>query len=139
MMPKGTAAGGPYSDHKRRPMQQGEEGYGKGSLDIGLLPGEIDDLLKKAVFTLDEQVKERYRRTIRQTAQSKGVYPASIQGLYPAAGRGLYTGRTVPAINIRGITYHVARAVFRAALKHRVGAVIFGVARSGGGYTEQTP
>jgi len=120
-------------------MQQGKEPHMKGSSDTGPLTGEIDDLVKKAVFTLDEQVKERYRRTIRQTAQSKGVYPASIQGLYTAAGRGLYTGRTVPAINIRGITYHVARAVFRAALKHRVGAFIFEIARSEVGYTKQSP
>ena len=120
-------------------MQQGKEPHMKGSSDIGPLWGEIDDLVKKAVFTLDEQVKERYRRTIRQTAQSRGAYPASIQGLYSAAGRGLYTGRTVPAINIRGITYHVARAVFRAALKHRVGAFIFEIARSEVGYTKQSP
>src|SRR3972149_6708335 len=136
---KGTTAGGPYSGHKRRPMQQGKEPHMKGSSDTGPLWGEIDDLVKKAGFTLEEQVKERSRRTIRQTAQSRGAYPASIQGLYSAAGRGLYTGRTVPAINIRGITYHVPRAGFRAALEHRVGAFIFEIARSEVGYTKQSP
>jgi len=44
-----------------------------------------------------------------------------------------------PAINIRGITYQVARAVFRAALKNSVGAFIFEIARSEIGYTAQRP
>ena len=52
-------------------------------------------------------------------ALAQGIAPASIQGLYEAAGKGLYRGITVPAINIRGLTYHVARAVFRAALRRR--------------------
>ena len=52
----------------------------------------------------------------------RGIFPASIQGLYEAAGKGTFHGITVPAINIRGITYDVARAVFRAAMKDNVGA-----------------
>jgi fructose/tagatose bisphosphate aldolase len=59
--------------------------------------------------------------------------------LYEAAGKGLYGGITVPAINIRGLTYQAARAVFRAALKDRVGAFIFEIARSEIGYTGQRP
>jgi fructose/tagatose bisphosphate aldolase len=46
---------------------------------------------------------------------------------------------TVPAINIRGLTYQVARAVFRAALQDEVGAFIFEIARSEIGYTKQRP
>jgi fructose/tagatose bisphosphate aldolase len=45
----------------------------------------------------------------------------------------------VPAINIRMITYDVARAVFRAALKDKVAALIFEIARSEIGYTKQSP
>jgi fructose/tagatose bisphosphate aldolase len=59
--------------------------------------------------------------------------------LYSASGKGLYKNRTVPAINIRGITYDVARAVFSAAKRHRVGAFIFEIARSEIGYTLQRP
>ena len=78
-------------------------------------------------------------RTIRQTALDRGIYPASIQGLYKAAGKGQFNGITVPAINIRMITYDVARAVFRAALKDKVGAFSFEIARSEIGYTKQSP
>jgi fructose/tagatose bisphosphate aldolase len=59
--------------------------------------------------------------------------------LYEAAGRGAYSKKTVPAINIRGITYDVARAVFKAAIKGSVGAFIFEIARSEIGYTNQRP
>jgi len=100
---------------------------------------ETDALVENAVFTDDDSTREGYRREIRKLASSYGIYPASIQSLYMAAGKGLYSNRTVPAINIRGITYQVARAVFRAALKHRVGAFIFEIARSEIGYTAQRP
>jgi fructose/tagatose bisphosphate aldolase len=101
--------------------------------------GKIDALVEDSVFSTDNQVKEKHRRTIRELASAQGVFPASIQGLYEAAGKGLYGGITVPAINIRGLTYQVARAVFRAALKDRVGAFIFEIARSEIGYTGQRP
>ncbi len=99
----------------------------------------IDALVEDAVFAADNQVKEKQRRIIRELASAQGIFPASIQGLSEAAGKGLYHGITVPAINIRGITYQAARAVFRAALKDRVGAFIFEIARSEIGYTGQRP
>jgi fructose/tagatose bisphosphate aldolase len=64
---------------------------------------------------------------------------ASIQPLYEAMGRQDVKGFTVPAINIRGITYDVAQAVFRAAIKGQVGPVIFEIARSEIDYTSQRP
>jgi len=84
-------------------------------------------------------MREEHYRIIREMARGLGIYPASIQGLYEAAGQGIYHGITVPAINIRGITYHVARAVFRAAMKDGVGAFSFEIARSEMGYTVQSP
>jgi len=106
---------------------------------MNVMSERIDSLVEEAVFGSDSRVREEGQRTIRGLAFDQGIYPASIQGLYEAAGRGLYSGITVPAINIRGITYHVARAVFRAALKDRVGALIFEIARSEIGYTGQRP
>ncbi|MCK4863522.1 MAG: class II fructose-bisphosphate aldolase [Dehalococcoidales bacterium] len=99
----------------------------------------IDTLIELAVFGADQQMREEHYHVIREMARSGGIYPASIQGLYEASGKGLYHGMTVPAINIRGITYHVARAVFRAAKKDAVGAFIFEIARSEMGYTVQSP
>jgi len=99
----------------------------------------IDSLVEDAVFGSDNGTKEGSRLKIRELALEKGIHPASIQGLYEAAGKGQYRGMSVPAINIRGITYHVARAAFRAALKNDVGAFIFEIARSEIGYTGQRP
>ena len=102
-------------------------------------PEELDALVRDAVFASEERVKQKARQSIRELASERAILSASIQGLYEAAGKGLYAGITVPAMNIRGITYHVARAVFRAALKHKVGAFIFEIARSEIGYTSQRP
>lgn len=99
---------------------------------------EIDVLIEKAVFDSAE-VREQSRQKIREIARTQGIFPASIDGLYQACGKGLYSGTTVPAINIRGITYQVARTVFSAALKDHVGAFIFEIARSEMGYTAQKP
>ena len=99
----------------------------------------IDELVRKAALGDDEPTRQKAQREIRDLASERGITPASIQGLYEASGKGLYHGATVPAINVRGITYQVARAVFRAALKHQVGAFIFEIARSEIGYTRQPP
>jgi fructose/tagatose bisphosphate aldolase len=99
----------------------------------------IDALVDAAVFGDNPAKMEETRRQIVQIAAGQGAFPASIQGLYEAAGKGLYHGMTVPAINIRGITYDVARAVFRAALKTNTGAFSFEIARSEIGYTRQSP
>jgi fructose/tagatose bisphosphate aldolase len=99
----------------------------------------IDFLVELAVFNEDPRVREEHRRIIREMSAGYGIFPASIQGLYEAAGQDGYHGVTVPAINIRGITYHVARSVFRAALKDSVGAFIFEIARSEIDYTRQSP
>lgn len=99
----------------------------------------IDARIKQAVFEPDPAKKAESFSAIRQTAQDLGIYPASIQSLYEAAGKGQFTKITVPAINIRMLTYDVACAVFRAALKDKVGALSFEIARSEIGYTKQSP
>lgn len=99
----------------------------------------IDILVKDAVFVREDKERKALCNKVKDEARKAGIYPASIQGLYEAAGRGEYSNTTVPAINIRGITFEVARAVFRSALKNRVGAFIFEIARSEIGYTKQSP
>jgi fructose/tagatose bisphosphate aldolase len=107
--------------------------------DTSITPEKIDALVKDSVFGADNQTRDKSQRQIRQLAARHGIFPASIQGLYEASGKGLYHNITVPAINIRGLTYLAARAVFRAALKNKVGAFIFEIARSEIGYTRQRP
>ncbi len=100
---------------------------------------DMDNLIRQAVFGADEKSRDEARHHIQKTAREHGIYPASIQSLYEAAGKGEFKGITVPAINIRMITYDTARAVFRAALKNKVGAFSFEIARSEIGYTKQSP
>ena len=109
-------------------------------LDEKRLRGElIDDLIQTAVLASDAEAQKAARWLIRRTAAAAGVYAASIQGLYEAMGRGEVSGFTVPAINIRALTYDTAQAVFRAALAAGVGPVIFEIARSEIDYTRQRP
>ena len=106
---------------------------------MGITADKIDSAIERAVFAPEEEVRQQHRRDIKALAASLGVYPASIQGLYEAAGKGLYQNKTVPAINLRGLTYQSARSVFRAALANKVGAFVFEIARSEIGYTKQSP
>ncbi|HLA48504.1 MAG: aldolase [Nitrospinae bacterium RIFCSPLOWO2_02_FULL_39_110] len=99
----------------------------------------LDRLIFNAVFNEDKEIKGNCRWLIKSAALSLGLRPASIQELYEAMGRGEYKGFTVPAINIRGLSYDVARAVVRASKKNNMGAFIFEIAKSEIGYTEQSP
>jgi fructose/tagatose bisphosphate aldolase len=96
---------------------------------------EIETLVREMVFTENKSKQLE----VREMAQASGIFPASIQNLYEAIGKGLYSGFSVPAMNIRGITFDVARAAFRAAIKNKVGAFVFELARSEMSYTFQTP
>jgi fructose/tagatose bisphosphate aldolase len=108
--------------------------------NMGGLTGElIDRLAWTAVFGADAELKGTARWVVRSLAASAGIRPASIHELYMAMGRGQAGGFTVPAINVRAITYDSARAVVRAARKLTAGAFIFEIARSEIGYTEQRP
>ncbi len=99
----------------------------------------IDTLVYESVFNPSEEVKTKIRWLIRELARSLGAGSASIQGLYSAYGRGEVSGFTVPAVNVRGITYDFARAMFRVAKKNNIGPFVFEIAKSEMGYTEQRP
>ena len=99
----------------------------------------IDILANKAVFGEPEQLAAA-RWLLWELGQTLGIYPASINNLYMARGSGeAPLDFTVPAINLRAMTYDSARAVFRAAIPRNVGALIFEIARSEIGYTSQRP
>src|SRR4051812_7664636 len=98
----------------------------------------MDKLVYTAVFG-DQDEKEDARWLIWELGQSLGVRPGSIHDLYLARGRGETGGFTVPAMNIRGMTYDTARALFRSALRPKVGALILEIAPSEIAYTDQRP
>jgi hypothetical protein len=106
--------------------------------DINGLRNRMDGLIYSAVFEADAAKKEALLILVKEIAKAAGAVPASIQGLYTEMGRN-YPGFTVPAINIRGLTYDVSRAIFRKALEMNAGAFIFEIARSEIGYTKQRP
>lgn len=99
----------------------------------------IDRLIYNAVFADAKEVRGTARWMIKSAGLSLGLWPASIQGLYEAMGKGEVKGYTVPAVNIRGMSYDVARALVRAGKKNGAGAFIFEIARSEIGYTYQRP
>jgi fructose/tagatose bisphosphate aldolase len=99
----------------------------------------IDQLVRAAVFG-DDAAKADARKQIHLEARRRSAIPSSIYDLFMAEGRDEVTRAfTVPAFNIRTLTYDTARALFRAAMRHDVGAFIFEIARSEIGYTEQRP
>src|SRR3954467_4992559 len=98
----------------------------------------MDELVRTAVFGEADE-REDARWLIWEIGQAVGVQPSSIHDLYLARGRGETGGFTVPAMNIRGMTYDTSRALFRSAIKLNVGALILEIARSEIAYTDQRP
>ncbi|MGI8477076.1 MAG: class II fructose-bisphosphate aldolase [Thermomicrobiales bacterium] len=106
--------------------------------DGALRDGVIDRLIFTVAFG-PEALRPVAIWLIWKAAPQVGAYPASIHELYMAAGRGDYEHATTPAINIRGITYDNARAIFSAAMGLRSKIAIFEIARSEMSYTWQRP
>jgi len=99
----------------------------------------IDDLIYTAVFSENEDIKEEAKYLIREIANEFGAIASSIHDLYMAMGRGETKDFTTPAVNIRGMTYDVARRMFKVAIRNNIGAFIFEIAKSEIEYTFQRP
>jgi len=109
-------------------------------LDAGAVRADwIDRVIHNAVFQADHGLRDRCRWLIRTTGQELGAFLASIEEMYRAKAQGAYQNVAVPAINIRGLTMDVARAVLRAMAAIDGGPVLFEIARSEIGYTFQRP
>lgn len=98
-----------------------------------------DSLVETAVFSDRPEVRGWARFFLKQAAEALGVRLASIHTLYAAVGRGECGPFTVPAMNVRGLTYDTARAFYRAARRTDCGAYIFEIARTEMNYTSQRP
>jgi fructose/tagatose bisphosphate aldolase len=99
----------------------------------------IDSLVSTAVFAEEEAVRLAARQAISKAAMALGIVSASTQALYEAMSAGRASGFTVPALNLRAMTYDSARAAFRVAAQMDVRALIFEIARSEIGYTDIRP
>ncbi len=99
-----------------------------------------DRLAANAAVSTHPEVKATCRFLIRGIARDLGIELASIHDLYIAMGKGkVKTRYTVPAINLRVLTYESARALFRVGRKQKAAAFLFEIAKSEIGYTFQPP
>jgi len=106
---------------------------------MGRRPVDVEKIIFELINSDDMAVKRALAKKIFDIAYKKGIYPASIHELYIARGKDEYKGFTVPAINLRSMTYDLARAMFRVAIRNNAGAFIFEIAKSEMGYTAQPP
>jgi fructose/tagatose bisphosphate aldolase len=108
-------------------------------VDAAKLRATVGKLVEVSALGADKaQGWARY--LVRAAALELGIVPASIHELYLARGRGdAPMTWTTPAFNLRILSYHAARAMFRAAQKIDGAAFIFEIARSEMGYTAQRP
>jgi fructose/tagatose bisphosphate aldolase len=100
---------------------------------------DVEESVTELVMSDDLAKKKQLAKRIFDVAYGEGVFPSSIHEFYMARGRGEFAGFTVPAINLRSMTYDLARGIFRVAKKNSSGAFIFEIARSEIGYTNQLP
>ena len=100
------------------------------------------DLIEQLAWTSafgEGDAQDAARWLVRQIAVAMGAYPASIQDLYMAAARDEYRNITTPAINVRTDTVEFASTIFRAAQATDTKQMLFELAKSENGYTNQPP
>lgn len=107
---------------------------------MGRKPIDMDNLVLDLTMAASMDEKNKIAKKITDLAYKNGIYSSSINELYMARGKGEFPQNfTVPAINLRTLTYDLAKAIFRVAKKINAGAFIFEIAKSEMGYTDQPP
>ena len=100
---------------------------------------EIDKLVQQVVFGEKEEKESAYL-AIKELGEKNKIFLSSINDFYKArAKKEVPLNFTVPAINIRGLTYDVAKTIFKVVASQKIGALIFEIARSEIEYTDQSP
>ena len=100
---------------------------------------DVEKLALDLATSDDANLKKELAGKIIKLAYKKGIYLSSIHELYIARGKAEFSGFTVPAFNLRALTYDLAKAMFRVAKRNNSGAFIFEIAKSEMGYTAQAP
>ena len=98
----------------------------------------LDAAARQLVRKKTPQARHQESRALIREAKERGVYPAAIHNLYRALATDTIAPMTVPAMNIRGLTYDLARAVWRTVLKLEASAVMFELAPVEATVTDQT-
>jgi fructose/tagatose bisphosphate aldolase len=102
-------------------------------------PDDMIDRWARAALLADMETRQVAIWAIREAAHAAGIVPSSIQDLYIACADGKWSGKTVPAMNLRGWTYQTCRAVFRAAKELDAHLLIFEQAVGEAIYAVQPP
>ena len=98
----------------------------------------MDRLAMDLILTDSLDEKKKLAKKITDIAYKKGIFLSSINEFYLARGKGEVPNNfTTPAMNLRVLTYDLAKAIFRVAKKNNAGAFIFEIAKSEMGYTNQ--
>jgi len=100
---------------------------------------DIEKIAIELALAKNAAKKKELTKVVLEEAYENGIYPWSINDFYLARGKRKFSGFTVPAINLRVLTYDLARAIFRVAKKINAGSFIFEIAKSEMGYTDQIP
>jgi fructose/tagatose bisphosphate aldolase len=88
------------------------------------------DELALALALAPEAERPDHAKALRREAERAGVWPASIAPVYRALAEERIDPLTVPAMNVRGLSYRVARAAWRTAVRTAAGPIIFELAPS---------
>ncbi|MCX5679644.1 MAG: class II fructose-bisphosphate aldolase [Candidatus Omnitrophica bacterium] len=105
---------------------------------MGRKPIDMDRVSLNLALSENTEEKKAIAKKIVDLAYKKGIYAASINEFYMARGRGeIPPTFTVPAINLRTLTYDLAKAIFRVSKRNNTGAFIFEIAKSEMAYTSQ--
>ena len=77
---------------------------------------DMDKMVLDLVLAANMDEKNKVAKKITDIAYKNGIYSSSINGLYMARGKGEFPGDfTVPAINLRTLTYDLVVLYFLVA------------------------
>lgn len=96
-------------------------------------------LAANSALNQNPEVRDVARWIVWEGSQQLGCASSSIHDLYMARGRGEWDGSTIPAINVRTMTYEMACTIFERLKKYNAKGAIFEIAKSEIGYTDQRP
>jgi fructose-bisphosphate aldolase, class II len=99
----------------------------------------VDRFVWTAAFGATDHLRETAGYIVRAAASALGIWCDSIHPLYAYVSSNRRKPFTVPAFNIRGMTFFIARMIFRSAMSVNAGPVIFELTPSEMEYTEQSP
>lgn len=95
-------------------------------------------LVEKYIFSQEKNRAKIYNE-VKKKALKREIFLASIAPFYKQIANGDVAGLSVPAFNIRTLTFDTACSIFKVAKKNKTSAFVIEVASSEMEYTRQTP